>query len=129
MTWNINRNRNVRKEITFTPEEWEHAEAMWKRWRHLGWPRWGAFARRMLMDGGVHVTVVEPRTDPKPIARAVDRIGVNVNQIARRANETGTVSQAEIAELLDSFARIERLLGRLFDDEYEARARAGKRDS
>ena len=46
---------------------------------------------------------------------------MNVNQIAHWANVNEHISPGQVAEILDSFDRIERLLGDLFADGREAR--------
>ena len=79
-----------------------------------------SYARRMLSERRIHVTEIRPLTDPEPIAREIDRIGVNVNQIAHWANANEHISPAQVAEILDSFDRIERLLGDLFADKHQA---------
>lgn len=40
----------------------------------------------------------------------IKRIGININQIARHANETGTVSESEIAEIRKGMEKIWQLL-------------------
>jgi hypothetical protein len=74
----------------------------------------------MLSERHIHVTEIKPLTDPEPLAREIDRIGVNVNQIAHWANANEHISPGQVAEILDSFDRIERLLGDLFADKHQA---------
>lgn len=126
MSWNNRRSRNIRKTITFSHDEWEQA-------RHLhrlvnGNPRfksYGNFAREMLITGAVRPILVQPLTDSRPIAREIGRIGVNINQIAHWANENKNISPTEVLKIKQSQANIEKLLGKLLDDEHEARTRAG----
>ena len=80
-----------------------------------------SYARRMLSERRIHVTEIRPLTDPEPIAREIDRIGVNVNQIAHWANANEHITAGQVAELRATFDRIERLLGDLFADRREAR--------
>ena len=75
------------------------------------------FARAMLTQGEVKVTVKRPLTDPEPIAAAIDRIGVNVNQIAHWANQNQSISADQVAAVRDGFAQIEAMLNRIFDAE------------
>jgi len=75
----------------------------------------------MLSERRIHVTEIRPLTDPEPISREIDRIGVNVNQIAHWANANEHITPAQVEEIRASFARIERLLGDLFADKREAR--------
>lgn len=125
MTWDVNRNRNIRREITFTPEEWEQAEGLWAEWKDL-FSSYSGFARRMLTRGEVNVTTMRPLTDPSPIAKEIGRIGVNVNQIAHWANENRNIAPSEIVELRESQKKIEQLIGILLDDAFEQRELARK---
>nr|WP_278758956.1 MobC family plasmid mobilization relaxosome protein [Bifidobacterium catenulatum] len=104
------------------------AEKYWEPWKCCGYPTYVRFIRSPLIGGNVNVAVVEPLTDPLPIAREINRIGVNVNQITRWANENQHSSRAEVYELEESFVRIEALLGQLFEDRREAQERAMKKD-
>jgi hypothetical protein len=126
MAWSEGRGRGIRKEITFTPDEWRLAEEIHGTASQL--PKYRAFAsfaREMLTRGQVTVTVVRPLTDPEPIAAAIDRIGVNVNQIAHWANANRTIDTSRLDDITTSFQRIEGLLAGLFDDERHARGENG----
>ncbi|WP_428859649.1 MobC family plasmid mobilization relaxosome protein [Bifidobacterium dentium] len=122
MSWANKRQRTVQKLVTFTPDEWERVDALHKRVSRYTtrYRSFTAFARKLLTDGEIRVTEIRPLTDPEPIAREIDRIGVNVNQIAHWANANEHISPAQVAEIRASFDRIERLLGDLFADKREA---------
>lgn len=118
-----NRTHCVEKIIRFTPDEWErvrklHEELTKYAPEHRSF---SSYARRMLSERRIHVTEIRPLTDPEPIAREIDRIGVNVNQIAHWANANEHITPAQVEEIRASFDRIERLLGDLFADRREAR--------
>lgn len=118
-----NRTHCVEKIIRFTPDEWERVRKLYEELtRYAPEHRsFSSYARRMLSERRIHVTEIRPLTDPEPIAREIDRIGVNVNQIAHWANANEHITAGQVAELRASFARIERLLGDLFADKREAR--------
>lgn len=122
MSWAEGRDRNICKRITFTQDEWEQVRKLHERLtRYAPEHRsFSSYARRMLSERRIHVTETKPLTDPEPIAREIDRIGVNVNQIAHWANANEHISPAQVAEIIDSFDRIERLLGDLFADKHQA---------
>ena len=105
-----NRTHCVEKIIRFTPDEWERVRKLYEELtRYAPEHRsFNSYARRML-------------SDPEPIAREIDRIGVNVNQIAHWANANEHITPAQVEEIRASFDRIERLLGDLFADRREAR--------
>lgn len=118
-----NRTHCVEKIIRFTPDEWERVRRLYEELtRYAPEHRsFSSYARRMLSERRIHVTEIRPLTDPEPIAREIDRIGVNVNQIAHWVNANEHISPAQVAELRASFDRIERLLGDLFADGRDAR--------
>ena len=118
-----NRTHCVEKIIRVTPDEWERVRNLYEELtRYAPEHRsFSSYARRMLSERRIHVTEIRPLTDPEPIAREIDRIGVNVNQIAHWANATEHITPAQVEEIRASFDRIERLLGDLFADRREAR--------
>lgn len=118
-----NRTHCVEKIIRFTPDEWERVRKLYEELtRYAPEHRsFSSYARRMLSERRIHVTEIRPLTDPEPIAREIDRIGVNVNQIAHWVNANEHITPAQVEEIRASFDRIERLLGDLFADRREAR--------
>lgn len=102
----------------FTPEEWEQARRVHERWsRNIPvYRRWGDFARQTLMHGGLMNVSVTLANDPEAFKAELHRIGVNVNQVARIANLTGTVDAEQVRELQDLLASID---GRVAEMERE----------
>lgn len=123
MSWRDGRSRSICKKIMFSEDEWERARRLYEELtRYAPEHRsFSSYARRMLSERRIHVTEIRPLTDPEPLAREIDRIGVNVNQIAHWANANEHISPAQVAEIRASFDRIERLLGDLFADGRNAR--------
>ncbi|WP_333720931.1 MobC family plasmid mobilization relaxosome protein [Bifidobacterium adolescentis] len=118
-----NRTHCVEKIIRFTPDEWERVRKLYEELtRYAPEHRsFSSYARRMLSERRIHVTEIRPLTDPEPIAREIDRIGVNVNQIAHWANANEHITPDQVEEIRASFDRIERLLSDLFADRRDAR--------
>ena len=48
-------------------------------------------------------------SDVKKMTAEIQKIGVNINQIARRVNTTGTVYEADIQEIKERLAQIWQL--------------------
>jgi hypothetical protein len=71
----------------------------------LGTANLSAYLRKMAVDGYVIHVDYSPL---KECAAAISKVGANVNQIARRANAGGTVSEADIAEVKEALAEIWR---------------------
>lgn len=118
MSWAERRSRPVRKEITFARDEWEEVRRLQERLARYSpeYRSFGFFARRLMLGRSLNVTFVRTLTDPEPIAAAVARIGVNVNEIARQANTDGHVTAGQLDEVALSLEQVRRLIGRLFDE-------------
>lgn len=116
MSWRDNRSRRICKKIMFSEDEWEQARRLYEELtRYAPEHRsFSSYARRMLSERRIHVTEIRPLTDPEPIAKEIDRIGVNINQIAHWANANEYITPEQVAEIRASFDRIEQLLGDLF---------------
>ncbi|MBS6717523.1 MAG: MobC family plasmid mobilization relaxosome protein [Bifidobacterium longum] len=122
MSWRDNRSRRICKKIMFSEDEWEQARRLYEELtRYAPEHRsFSSYARRMLSERRIHVTEIRPLTDPEPIAKEIDRIGVNINQIAHWANANEHITPEQVAEIRASFDRIEQLLGDLFADRRDA---------
>ncbi len=64
------------------------------------------YLRKMAIDGYV---IQVDHTDIKAMTAEIQKIGVNVNQIAKRVNSTGSVYQEDIEEIKGVLAEIWRL--------------------
>ena len=96
----VNRSRNVRFYVTATEEE---AEAIRARMAEIGVSSMGAYARKMLIDG-YHITL--DLTDVKEMVTQLKRIGTNINQIAKRVNETNSIYSSDMEDLQRSYSEI-----------------------
>ena len=65
-----------------------------------------AYLRKMAIDG--HIIQID-HSDIKAMTAEIQKIGVNINQIARRVNATGSVYEHDIAEIKGALAEIWRL--------------------
>ena len=75
--------------------------------RQLGTHNFGAYARKMLIDGYI---IKVDYTEQKKLAAAVSRAASNINQICHRINSTGRCYDADVAELKARQAEIWELL-------------------
>ena len=87
------RTRPMRKEICLNEQE---LNLIQHKMRQLGTHNFGAYARKMLIDGYI---IKVNYTEQKKLAAAVSRVASNINQICRRINQTGRFYAADIAEL------------------------------
>ena len=87
------RTRPIRKEICLNEQE---LNLIQHKIRQLGTHNFGAYARKMLIDGYI---IKVDYTEQKKLAAAVSHAAANINQICRRINQTGRFYAADIAEL------------------------------
>lgn len=105
--------RSVCRMVTFTPAEWERARLFYGRVRAAKGGRlpFTAHARELLVNG--RTIVVQMPVDARAAGMHMGRIGSNVNQIARVANTTGTLSAAQVDALLADLAELRALFVQL----------------
>ena len=99
----VRRTRDIQKKIWLTPQE---ERTIAKKMEMIGTENFGAYARKMLIDGYI---IVVDYTEQKKLAAEINKIGVNINQIAKRVNATGSVYQEDIEEIKGVLAEIWRL--------------------
>ena len=98
------RTRPSRKEICLHEQELNLTQ---HKVRQLGTHNFGAYARKMLIDGYI---IKVDYTEQKKLAATVSRVASNINQICRRINSTGHVYEDDVAELKDRQLEIWELL-------------------
>ena len=98
------RTRPIRKEICLNGHE---LNLIQHKMRQLGTHNFGAYARKMLIDGYI---IKVDYTEQKKLAAAVSRAASNINQICRRINSTGHVYEDDVAELKSRQTEIWELL-------------------
>lgn len=89
------RKRPVQKLIRLTDEE---ARFISDKVAESGMTNFNSFARIMLIMGEVKILNFE---ELKELRQAINRIGVNVNQIAKKINEDNQVSLNELSQILE----------------------------
>lgn len=92
------------------------AELIHKRMEESGMKNKCAYLREMALNGYmVNVDV----TDVKEMCRLLSRYGNNINQIAKRANESGVVNQMDISSIQNQmdemYGLMRKILKRLTD--------------
>ena len=98
------RTRPIRKEICLNEQE---LNLIQHKMRQLGTHNFGAYARKMLIDGYI---IKVDYTEQKKLAAAVSRVASNINQICLRINSTGHVYEDDVTELKDRQLEIWELL-------------------
>ena len=78
-----------------------------KRMNELGMSNLSEYARQMLLSGQV---VKREYQELKGLTAQIGRIGSNINQIARRANESRVVSKSEVDQLVSLLSQVLRIV-------------------
>jgi len=78
-----------------------------EKMRQLNTNNFGAYGRKMLIDGYVLAT---DYSDLKAVAAEMQKIGVNFNQIAKRVNGTSRIYEQDFEEMRARIEDIWRLL-------------------
>ena len=102
-----NRKRNVQIIIRVTEEERALIE---EKMRQIPALNLSAYARKMLIDGYIITLDLQ---EVKGHTAQLQKIGVNINQIAKRINETGRIyadDMDEIKRVMEEVWRLERRL-------------------
>ena len=95
-----NRTRNIVLRVPVTQEE---RALIQQKMAQLHTKNFSAYARKMLIDGYI---VHMDTSDIRAQTAELQKIGVNVNQIARRINSTGTVyAHVPVSPLPEHFSR------------------------
>ena len=105
------RTRPIRKEICLNEQELNLVQ---HKMRQLGTHNFGAYARKMLIDG---YNIKVDYTEQKKLAAAVSRVASNINHVCRRINSTGCCYEDDVAELKARQAEIWKLLKMRWRDE------------
>ena len=98
-----NRTRKIVLRVPVTPEE---RELIRQKMALLHTRNFSAYARKMLIDGYV---VNIDTTDIRAQTAELQKIGDNVNQIARRLNSMGPLYTQDVADIKGALAQIWQL--------------------
>ena len=98
-----NRKRNIQLKIWVTAEERKLIE---HKMSQLPTKQIGAYLRKMAIDGYIIYTDTK---DIRAMNKELQRIGRNINQIAKRVNSTSSIYMTDIEELKEDIQNIWRL--------------------
>ena len=98
------RTRPIIMRLAVTEYEKELIE---RKMAQLGTKNFGAYARKMLIDGYI---IKVDYTQQKKLAAAVSRAASNINQICRRINSKGNLYEDDVTELKERQKEIWQLL-------------------
>lgn len=95
-----NRKRNIALRVPVTAEERVLIE---QKMRQMGTGCFSVYARKMLIDGYV---IKIDYSDVKAMTAELQKIGTNINQIAKRVNATGTLYAQDMEDIKGAMLEI-----------------------
>lgn len=98
-----NRKRKIVLRCPVTEEERKLIE---QKMAQLPTRQIGAYLRKMAIDG---LIIYTDTTNIKEMNKELHSIGVNINQIAKRVNETGSIYDEDIKEIQERLNKIWQL--------------------
>jgi len=99
----VERKREIILRLAVTEAE---RDFIYDKMRLINTNNFGAYARKMLIDG---YAINTDFTELKAMTAEIQKIGVNINQIAKRVNATSRIYEQDIEELKGALAEIWRL--------------------
>lgn len=106
-----NRKRNIQMKFYVTEEEKRLID---KKMRLLPTQRYGAYLRKMAIDGYIIYTDM---SFLKEMNRSLFSIGRNINQIAKRVNAGGGAYKADMEEIRERLDQIWQLQRRILSNQ------------
>ncbi|HEL0702700.1 TPA: plasmid mobilization relaxosome protein MobC [Streptococcus equi subsp. zooepidemicus] len=98
------RKRQIRKEIYFTKKEYEQVRYAIDQMKA---PTFQYYAKNQLIQGRL---VQIDFSELKNLRVAINRIGGNINQIAKHANENQIINQEELGQILELLSDIKEMV-------------------
>ncbi|MBC1802167.1 MobC family plasmid mobilization relaxosome protein [Listeria booriae] len=98
-----NRNRNIDLKFRVTEEEKTFIEMKMKE---VGITNREAYLRKMAIDGAI---IVSNYDETKKLTLELNKIGTNINQIARVANMDNRISKADIKNIEEMMQKVWQL--------------------
>lgn len=97
-------NRGKRKEIAFKEDEWKIVEEKAKE-LNIDTTK---YIKRMAVNGYIITYNLDKIND---LIYEVNKIGININQVAKKANEIDNIYKKDIDELMNRLEQVYILLG------------------
>lgn len=107
----FNRTRYIEKKIRFTPQENDYLK---KRINESPYNNFQNYARHLLLAGEIKFV---DYTELKQLKWEINKIGNNINQVVKLANQFEDISQEDIEDLLKTIKQIEMLVGNRLKEE------------
>lgn len=105
------RRRNIEMKVRFKPEEYSQVR---KAMEQMGTKNFQYYAKNQLVQGKL---VQIDFSELKALRIAINRIGGNINQIAKHANENQTITSEELAQILGLLSEVKEVVAKKLTSE------------
>ncbi|MBF0786666.1 MULTISPECIES: plasmid mobilization relaxosome protein MobC [unclassified Streptococcus] len=99
-----NRKRPIRKEVYFTEQEYKQVQHAMEQMQAQTFQY---YAKNQLVQGKL---VQIDFSELKALRVAINRIGGNINQIAKHANENQDITKEELAQVLEHLSELKEMV-------------------
>lgn len=106
----MNRKRKIQKKIYLDENE---NELIRRKMKKANKKNFGSFAREILLTGEINLINFD---EIKKLRYELNRIGNNINQIVKRANEDGKVEKSQLVEILKFQNQLEEEINKLLNE-------------
>ncbi len=106
----MNRKRKIQKKIYVDENE---NELIRRKMEKANKENFGSFAREILLTGEINLINFD---EIKKLRYELNRIGNNINQIVKRANEDGKVEKSQLVEILKFQNQLEEEINKLLNE-------------
>lgn len=100
-----NRTRNIKLELYVSQEEYNSIQIKMKQ---FGTTNFSQYARKMLIDG--YVISIKNSKDLFQLVYEINKIGVNINQLTKLANENRAISKSVINNIATTQEELQNLI-------------------
>ena len=100
-----NRKRNVKIELYVTEYE---KELIYQKMAELPTTNFSSYARKMLIDG--KIISLNSCSELKQLIYEINKIGVNINQLTKVANETKNINKSMIQDIVIMQEEIQKII-------------------
>lgn len=106
----MNRKRKIQKKIYVDENE---NKLIRRKMEKANKENFGSFAREILLTGEINLINFD---EIKKLRYELNRIGNNINQIVKRANEDGKVEKSQLVEILKFQNQLEEEINKLLNE-------------
>ena len=100
-----NRTRNIKLELYVSQEEYNSIQIKMKQ---FGTTNFSQYARKMLIDG--YVISIKNTKELFQLVYEINKIGVNINQLTKLANENRAISKSVINNIAKTQEELQNLI-------------------